>query len=238
MTGDVSFTSDGLTLVGTLHIPATERPPFVVGCHGLFADRRSPKQVALARRCLELGIAYLRIDHRGCGDSQGDFEEVTSLPARCRDLAAAVDWMQCHAGVSGRFALFGSSMGGAVCLATAARLDAAALVTVAAPIRSRHIGQAATGQPPPSMESAFFGPRERAFDLSAQLARVGNILLFHGDADEVVPVAHAREIHKLARPPKRLVIQKNGDHRMSRPDHQREFLRLAGDWLHAALVSG
>ncbi|MBR9980379.1 MAG: damage-inducible protein CinA, partial [Desulfatitalea sp.] len=60
--------SDGHRLTGTLHLPDVERPPVVIGCHGLLADRRSPKQIALASALGRLGIAYLRFDHRGCGD--------------------------------------------------------------------------------------------------------------------------------------------------------------------------
>ena len=236
MTRDITFDCNGLKLRGTLHMPEAARPPCVVGCHGLFSDRRSPKQIALAERCCRLGLAYLRIDHRGCGDSQGDFAEVTSLEARCRDLAAAVVWMRGQADVALRFGLFGSSMGGAVCLASAAGIGAASLVTAAAPIRSKILDQAVHARLPESNEAKFFDTDKRAFDLANELAQVGNILMFHGAEDEVVPIAQAHEIYRRVNPPKRLVVQEDGDHRMSRPDHQRSFLQQTGDWLHAALT--
>ena len=87
------------------------------------------------------------------------------------------------------------------------------------------------------------GPHGRAesllkneFDLIDDLPKIGNLLVFHGDADEVVPVAHAHEIIRLAAGPKRLIIQKNGDHPMSDPRHQQAFIREAALWFNQTLV--
>jgi len=33
----ITFSSNGFTLKGTLHLPAAEHPPVVVGSHGLFS---------------------------------------------------------------------------------------------------------------------------------------------------------------------------------------------------------
>ncbi len=82
----ISFHSDGLILKGTLHLPTVDHPPVVIGSHGLYSNQDSPKQIALARACNTLGMAYFRFDHRGCGSSQGEFDPVTSLAARCTDL--------------------------------------------------------------------------------------------------------------------------------------------------------
>ena len=87
---NISFFSDGFKLKGTLHLPSTHRPPVVIGSHGLYSSSGSPKQIALADHCNQLGIAYFRFDHRGCGASAGKFEEVTSREARCRDLSDAM----------------------------------------------------------------------------------------------------------------------------------------------------
>jgi dipeptidyl aminopeptidase/acylaminoacyl peptidase len=69
------------------------------------------------------------------------------------------------------------------------------------------------------------------FDLGRDLARVRRILVFHGEADDVVPFAHALEIMRKAGAPKRLVAQKGGDHLMSDPTHQRAFVAEAAAWL-------
>jgi pimeloyl-ACP methyl ester carboxylesterase len=236
MRKDVSFICDGFQLQGTLHLPAADRPPIVIGCHGLMADRHSPKQLALAEECNRLGIAYLRIDHRGCGDSQGRFEEVTTLAARCRDLEAALAWTRGKGYFSDRVGLFGSSLGGAVCLASAGRLNTTALVTVAAPVRSQALAEKAALRSNHLPATGFFTTPERQFDILPQLENLSRILMFHGQKDEIVPLSHAEEILACLHPPKRLVVLKDGDHRMSNPADQETFISLASNWYRRFLL--
>ncbi len=229
---EVVFASDGLRLKGVLHSPSrgSSPPPAVIGSHGLLSDGDSPKQVELARRCNQAGIAYFRFDHRGCGKSEGVFREVTSLEGRRRDLISAAEAILARPDIGGKLGLFGSSMGGATCLSAAETLGAGPLVVVAAPIRSSSIFQASPeltgpdGAPPP------YDAEKLRFDLSDRLPGLANILIFHGDADEVVPAANAHEIFAEAGEPKRLAIQENGDHRMSDPGHQERFILDAVKW--------
>ena len=123
-------------LKGYLHLPPVTNPPFVIGCHGLFSDKNSPKQIELAKHCNRLNMAYFRFDHRGCGESKASFEAVTSLDGRCTDLKAAANMLRTRDDLGDQMGLFGSSMGGSVCLAVAGDLAAHAVVTWAAPIRS------------------------------------------------------------------------------------------------------
>ena len=223
---DIRFLSDDLTLKGVLHLPDFHRPPVIIGCHGLFSSASSPKQVALAEYCNRLGMAYFRFDHRGCGSSQGEFDRVTSLESRCRDLIAAAEAITGRADTGDRLGLFGSSMGGTVCLNTAGQLSPGALVTFAAPIRSDLTGS----QPDSSRSEIVFDAARRQFDITERLSTISNILIFHGDSDDVVPVSHAREIHSLAAGPKKLIIQDQGDHPMSNPIHQKQFVQKAASW--------
>jgi alpha-beta hydrolase superfamily lysophospholipase len=234
---EVDFTADGFKLRGTLHLPPSPSPPVVIGCHGLLSDRRSPKQLALARACRQLGLAFFRFDHRGCGESEGRLEAHTTLDGRCSDLLHAIGHLAQRGDLGKRVGLFGSSMGGAVCLRTAARAPIASLVTFAAPVRSRPLksaGRHADANPERVRMAAVL---REDYDLGAELNRLGNIMVFHGEADDVVPVAHAREIFQQAADPKRLVIQPQGDHRMSDPRHQEEFVREASLWLSKGLSS-
>jgi alpha-beta hydrolase superfamily lysophospholipase len=231
----ITLRSDGLRLSGTLHLPETDRPPVVIGCHGLMSDSSSPKQSALARQCNYLGLAYLRIDHRGCGASEGVFKEVTSLEARCKDLLAAVETVKNRPDIGDGLGLFGSSFGGTVSLAVAARLQVDALVTLAAPIRSDFIRQTPT--PPKEVidDLPALDPDKMRFDITPLLRSIRAIHVFHGSNDEVVPVAHAREIFAAAGKPKQLTLQSGGDHRVSDREHQKAFIQQAADWFQAGL---
>jgi len=227
----IHFDADGYKLAGTLHLPETPNPPVVIGCHGLLADRNSPKQISLAQACNAQGIAYFRFDHRGCGESQGVFHEVTSLESRCSDLYHAIEALQHNPLVGPPAALFGSSFGGTAVLAYAARHRTPALITYAAPLDSKSIRRANIrdnqGNPPDTslLTDAL------VFDIAPQLHNLKNILIAHSQNDETVPVAHARKIHAIAGDPKKLIIFQGGDHRMSDPHHQQQFETVFIDWI-------
>jgi alpha-beta hydrolase superfamily lysophospholipase len=225
----IDFTADGFRLVGTLYQPPAPTDRIVIGCHGLLSDRSSPKQAALAHECNNCQIAYLAFDHRGCGQSEGDFTKVTTLPGRCRDLLAANDFVRSETDYGEHVSLFGSSMGGTVCLTSAGKIKPVAVVVIAAPINSQIIGNPDntedTGDFPPS-----FYEKNLQFDISAKISSVSNLLVFHGDADKTVPLSHGRDIHARSTAPKKLIVQRGGDHRMSASIHQEQFMTETVKW--------
>jgi len=190
----------------------------------------SPKQIALAHACNAAGIAYFRFDHRGCGRSEGVFREVTSLDARCIDLACAIKTIQSRPDIGDQLGLFGSSMGGAVCLSTASDFAVDAVVTFAAPVRSSSILEALKKNDDSSKLKSPFDEKQLRSDISDKLSSLHHILIFHGDADHVVPPSNAQEIYSKAGNPKKLIMQRHGDHRMSNKAHQKNFIRDTAQW--------
>jgi alpha-beta hydrolase superfamily lysophospholipase len=228
---EIVFEADEFELKGFLHMPPLQHPPFVIGCHGLFSDKNSPKQIELARQCNRRNMAYFRFDHRGCGESKAAFEDLTSLEGRCADLKAAANMLRARNDLGNHMGLFGSSMGGCVCLASAGDLAARAVVTWAAPIRSADLVRPQTRSTGDS-DTPF---KENPFDISTRLAGLSHILIFHGDADETVPLLHAEEIYARASEPKKLSVFPLSDHRMSRPSDQQVFQRESGLWFQTHL---
>ena len=228
---EIVFSADEFELKGYLHLPPLKNPPFIIGCHGLFSDKNSPKQIALAQHCNDLDMAYFRFDHRGCSESEAPFETVTSLEARCTDLEAAATMLKARGDLGDQIGLFGSSMGGTVCLAVANLLQAAAIITWAAPIRSADLVQkhASLNKSP---ETPFM---RNPFDISDQLANVRNVLILHGAADETVPLPHSEEIFERVAEPKKRIVFTQGDHRMSNPADQQAFLCEASTWFKSIL---
>jgi uncharacterized protein len=78
----VTFVSDGLTLAGVLHVPEGvgrgRRPGFLV-LHGFGSNKDSGVSVAVAKLLSGLGYVALRIDFRGCGESEGTRGRVICL---------------------------------------------------------------------------------------------------------------------------------------------------------------
>lgn len=231
----LSFSSDGFRLSGTLHLPGIHRPPIVVGSHGLLSSGSSPKQIAMARQCCENGMAFFRFDHRGCGQSQGSRVDAADFHGRCRDFQSAIDFLRDLHDFKDKTGFFGSSLGGAVCLYVAAATGAHALVTVAAPLDSNSLIDSANGVVPDGLSAELALSPRFGFDLSRCLSAIGNILIFHGENDTVVPVSHAWKLYQKAGHPKKLVIQENGDHVMSLPMHQESFMRESILWFSTIL---
>jgi alpha-beta hydrolase superfamily lysophospholipase len=252
----ILFRSDGFLLKGFLHLPDKNNPPLVIGLHGLLSSAASPKQISLAEACNEKGIAYFRFDHRGCGESEGDLKKVTSLEARCRDLKDAVRHLRQEGMIGQRIGLFGSSFGGTVSLSTAEALQVQAVVTFAAPVRSRFMmakGADVTKDPKdpdvpedqndPGLTDtqddlhSHLDKTKMDFDISDRLSGLHDICIFHGDCDKIVPPSHAEEIFKKAMEPKRFIPQRGGDHRMSDTKHQDHFVQETVKWFRERLVA-
>jgi alpha-beta hydrolase superfamily lysophospholipase len=222
-TRQIRFDSDGYTLSGTLHLPkGVSTAPVVIGCHGLLSDSSSPKQIALANQCNAVGIGYFRFDHRGCGKSMGNFRNVTSLQGRGNDLYSAIQTLTSLGVNQQRIGLFGSSLGGSVCLDYASRHAISVLAIFAAPIKIETMATDLLAIP-------------LTFDLSGNLKAVMNIHIFHGESDNTVPLWHAQSIYQQVAFPKKLTIFENGDHRMSDPAHQAKFMDSAVEWFQKLL---
>ena len=236
---EIEFPSDNFLLNGHLHLPPVEQSAVVIGSHGLYSDQNSPKQIELARQCNRKKMAYFRFDHRGCGQSKAPLDEITSLKARCTDLKAAAKMLRDRNDIGVQVGLFGSSFGGVVCLATARYIKADAIVTWAAPIRSADLVQKKTGSDPVSREEAVSPNqpfKKNPFDISDHLSGIQNIVIFHGDADETVPLSHAKEIYERVSQPKKMVVFSQSDHRMSNRAHQKDFIREATMWFCINLI--
>ncbi len=127
---DISFSNEGQTIVGTLAMPEGEGPfPVALLLHGFTGMRHElpvlgteDTMFSRAARWLgERGVASLRIDFRGSGESEGAWED-TTFSGQISDAIAALDYLEMLEGVdSGSMSILGLSQGGLVGAATAGR---------------------------------------------------------------------------------------------------------------------
>ncbi len=220
-----------------MHIPAEcKKPCIVIGSHGLEGSKDSAKQIELAKFLPEKGIAFLRFDHRGCGESEGNFTTDTSLEKRTIDMINAVKYALSSNFFSEKIALFGSSLGGSTCISAWHKLILTGIKPCGAVLCSALVKSISVTKIPvqandhrPALPLDFF-KKNLLFDLTDKIKIMNNIMIFHGDKDETVPVQNAHEIYKKAKQPKKLIIHKNGDHRMSSKQDQKEFLKESIAW--------
>ena len=232
---NIDFSSGGELLKGVLHLPDVSKPPVVIGSHGLESSGNSPKQLDLAQKCSESGIAYFRFDHKGCGDSTGDFLKITTLPSRCEDLLNAKKAVENSTLTSDSVCFFGSSLGGATCLMAALKTEVKGMVIIASPVDSKTIEL-----PPDDFNSKYGLTREfyknnLNFDLTNEIKELKNVFVVHGDKDEIVTVKNADIIYNAVKKPKKKLIFKGGDHLISDPSHQIQFINEAVEFLENLL---
>jgi len=224
----VLFQSEGQKISGVLHLPEKENPPCVVASHGLLSSKDSEKYVAFGGRISKEGIAMLRFDFRGIGESQGKIEDDT-VSRRISDLGSAIDFVRSRPDLGNRMGLLGSSLGGYVSLIKASMdREIRAVVIWATPFHLDDLksNKGAEGHPLP--EDAFFEdlPKHRLLPL---LPKVSNCMVIHGEKDELVPVDQAWEIFHGLASPKEIHIIEGADHRLTDPKHRQRAMDLSVD---------
>jgi len=237
---------EGLALRAVLHRPAPARRSdhCVILCHGMLSSKDGTKQIALSAALETLGVACLRFDFSGCGDSEGGIED-TTISRRIGDLAAI-------AGEARRrgfpfVSLVGSSLGAAVAILAAGTgviPPPICIVLFAAVSRPAKILE---GFPPEqvarwkasgrfeldgvSLRWGFFDDASRLDIPGAAGAIRSPTLLIHGSADTLVPPSSSREIHDALDTRREIVILDGADHAFTQAAHQARLVDLTTSWI-------
>ncbi|MFG3339119.1 alpha/beta hydrolase family protein [Glycomyces sp. NPDC048151] len=115
----------GRTLRGVLHLPHPNPSPApaVVLCHGFGSNRFEFGNIfmPLARRLAEQGLAAYRFDFAACGESDGDFADLT-VSDQVAQVAAVLETLASHRALDpDRLSLMGMSLGGLTASLAAAK---------------------------------------------------------------------------------------------------------------------
>lgn len=228
------FKSEGQRLAGVLHLPEKKNPPCVIASHGLLSSKDSEKYIGLGNRLSHEGIAMLRFDFRGIGESEGRMEDDT-ISRRIVDLGSAIDFIRTRQDLGTQIGLLGSSLGGYVSLIRAFMdKEVRTVVIWATPFHLDDLksNKGTEGHPVP--EEAFFKdlPKHRFLPL---LSKVSSCMVIHGEKDELVPVDQAREIFQGLGEPKEIHIIEGADHRLTHPAHRALAMELSAEWFKKAL---
>jgi hypothetical protein len=118
----LTFQSDGLRLAGIIDTPpdykSGERRPAFIVLHGFGGNKDGHGQAVVAKQFTEWGYVTLRIDFRGCGESEGERGRIICLD-QVADTRNAISFMASRPEVDPRsIALLGSSFGAAVAVFT------------------------------------------------------------------------------------------------------------------------
>lgn len=133
----VLLENEGMKIFGVLHKPlGKEKVPAILICHGFAGNKcgRHGMYVNLAKRLSKNGIAVLRIDFRGSGDSEGSLPDM-SLETEVSDALLGLKYLENLPYVDpSRIGLMGRSLGGAVAVITASRYKNTKSLSLWAPV--------------------------------------------------------------------------------------------------------
>ena len=211
--------ADGLAY--SLWLPEGDPWAGLVILHGAGSCKESHHDFARAARAA--GLAAVCFDQRGHGETGGALDgRVLDDVATVADLLGDVP-----------LALRGSSMGGYLAILAAAQLRARAVVAICPASsdglwRGLRSGELDFPADIPSLE-AFLA--EHPLDAVVERLEIP-LLLLHAEGDERVPVAHSRELARIA-PEAELVVVPGGHHRSVQ--HDAELQGHALRWLRRVI---
>jgi alpha/beta superfamily hydrolase/peroxiredoxin len=212
-----------------------EKCPMVIFCHGFSGTKDGPLFELVADTLQAHGIASIRFDFNGHGESEGEFKDMT-VPNEIEDAKKVVEYVRDLRYVS-TIAIGGHSQGGVVAAMTAGQLSeelgepafkAVALMAPAAVLRDDAIRGNTMGKQYDPFDPGEYVELWGGLKLGAEYIRTsfslpiyetaakyqGPALIIHGNGDRVVPYTYGERFHQIW-PKSELVIQEYFDHGFS-----------------------
>ncbi|MGA8165627.1 MAG: alpha/beta fold hydrolase [Waddliaceae bacterium] len=210
----VEFKNQGLKIFGVLHLPVYVKPaPAVLFCHGLAGNKigKHRMYVILSERLSRAGIASLRFDFRGSGDSEGNFSDM-SLQGEVCDAVKALEFLSLQPGIDPmRIGILGRSFGGAIAVIAAYRFQKIKSIALWAPVfnanqweekwemsetnkideKQRRELMRVNGQLP----SMSFYRELFSMNIDQEMRSLQDVPFFiiHGEQDPIVSIEHAKK---------------------------------------------
>lgn len=221
---------EGHKLAARLDLPDNTHPhSYAIFAH-CFTCNKDLKAVGNVARALNnAGIAVLRFDFTGLGQSEGEFGE-TNFSSNVHDLHDAASWLsENHEAPE---LLIGHSLGGAAVIFAAAKMDSVrAVAVVGAPSSPEHvvrhfseglekieqdgIAEVNIGGRPFNVSKQLVDDL-RSNDMKDVLKELDkSLLVMHSPQDRIVRIDNAEEIYLNARHPKSFVSLDGADHLLS-----------------------
>jgi len=244
----------GETLAGLLELPSGEGEvsSFALFAHCFTCGKNIAAATRISRALAARGIAVLRFDFTGLGNSDGDFAN-TSFSSNVEDLVAAAAALEAEYGAPQL--LVGHSLGGAAVLAAARQIESVrAVATIAAPATAEHVtglfkdksaeirreGQATVvlGEREFSIGRQFLDDIERYASTRGIADLDAALLVMHSPQDTIVPIDEAARIYRAARHSKSFISLDSADHLLSSADDAEYVATMIACWAGRYLDRG
>ncbi|MEE9268706.1 MAG: alpha/beta fold hydrolase [Candidatus Krumholzibacteria bacterium] len=221
----VFHNADGHELAARLELP--EDPiAYALFAHCFTCSKNYKAVTNISRALCARGIAVLRFDFTGLGESEGEFGD-TNFSTNVTDLVSAAGFLGDE--YQAPKILIGHSLGGAAVLRAASQVPACvAVATIAAPFDPAHLAGLLApvravieerGEAEVVIGGTRFRIKKQFLDdleesgMRQAIRELGRALLvFHSPADTVVGIESAQNIFLTARHPKSFVSLDRADH--------------------------
>lgn len=218
--------SSGFLIDARLDTPIDTPNAYAIFCHCFTCTKETITTFRLCRLLAQHGIACLRFDFTGLGNSEGNFAN-SNFTTMVDDVIAAANYLTEHHKAPAY--LFGHSMGGTAVLAASLQIESTkGIITIASPSKPDHVlhhfGGALTlleqnqtaslnvaGQMYP-MNPQFLND-VRSYDSKTLFSEINKpVLIFNVQHDKMVSPKDAEEIDKWVGGESRIVTLKTADH--------------------------
>jgi len=234
----------GETLAGILNMPASQPLAYALFAHCFTCSKDIKAAGNIARALNAEGIAVLRFDFTGLGQSEGEFAD-TNFSSNVVDLLAAVDYLEKQH--EAPTLLIGHSLGGTAVLQAAPQVPSAvAVATIGSPFDPAHVLHLFAGAEDALQEHGeaevnlggrpFLMKRQFVEDLGEQSLKetVGSLrkalLVMHAPLDNIVEIDNASDLFRAAKHPKSFISLDNADHLLSRAADSRYVGHVLAAW--------
>lgn len=221
----IQFTSGVNQLSGLLETPESDIKFYALFAHCFTCGKDVAAASRISRALTAKGIAVLRFDFTGLGNSDGDFAN-TNFSSNIQDLVAAADFLRKE--YSAPKLLIGHSLGGAAVLGVARKVEeSVAVVTIGAPSDAAHVAHnfeahiediETNGEAEVNLAGRSFKIQKQFLD---DIKSYGNshisklkkaLLVMHSPIDATVKISEAEKIYQSALHPKSFVSLDDADH--------------------------
>ncbi len=238
-------------LLGVLTLPKyiTNLPALII-CHGFSRNKSERKFVELSRYIANKGIAVLRFDFAGRGESEGDFGK-TDISKEASDLALAFNFLSKQKRVNAnRIAILGHSLAGLVAILFQRQYQKANTLILLAPALQQNDlvkqwytpKQIALWQKQGYLDTAKgrlgvkYLREALALDWQEAVAKIKcPVLVLHGKDDEDVPLKYAKSLFNELKAEKQIVVVEQTDHSFESEQAKQTLCKTTTRWLQKYL---
>lgn len=241
----ITFTNNnGLQLAALIELPENEIKGYAVFAHCFTCNKNLTAVSNIGRAFNANGIAVLRFDFTGLGESEGNFEN-TNFSSNVDDLIAAANYLEKN--YQAPSILVGHSLGGAAVIFAAKKLlSIKAVATIGAPSNPKHVAHLFKSgiEEINQKGEALLSIGGREFKIQKHFLDDINeqnmektvkdmdkaLLVLHSPQDTTVGIENAAQIYQAAWHPKSFISLDGADHLLSKKEDSQYVGQMIANW--------